>query len=140
MPRALPLILLTILLVACVASGCAALHAFVGGSGCTADELEAYLAQTEPILTRLEAVSPDAEELGPLISDVKDLRRELAGVAAAVPECAQAAHEYLQHYADWTLVGLRDLRTGHIDDREISADFETAAAMRANYLEALADL
>ena len=135
MPRTLPLVLLAILLV--VASGCAALS---GGSGCTDQELQAYLAQTEPILTRLEAVSPDAEDLAPLISGVKTLRRELAGVAAAVPECAQAAHEYLQHYADWTLVGLRNLRTGHINDREISADFETAAAMRARYLETLANL
>ena len=68
------------------------------------------------------------------------LRQELSAVAAAVPECAQAAHEYLEHYADWTLVALRNLRSGHTNDREISADFETAAAMRANYRAALADL
>jgi hypothetical protein len=68
------------------------------------------------------------------------LRQELSAVAAAVPECAQDAHEYLELYADWTLVALRNLRSGHINDREVSADFDTAAAMRANYLEALADL
>jgi hypothetical protein len=136
MPRALNLIPLTLLLLL-VVSACAAPSEATATAGCTGQQLETYLAQTEGIASRLEAVSPDAGDLSPLIADVTGLRRELA--RADVPECAQAAHDYLEQYADWTLVGLKDIQEGH-DARTVNADFDTAAAMRARYLEALADL